>query len=385
MAQKVGRAAMKTSVTHILYSFGIGGLENGLANLINKMDRDKFDHTVCVLSDEVSGFVKITDTPVRTFKIKRMFRHDPTLVPRLACFLRKQRPDMVRTYNWGAVEGIIAAKISGINTVIHSEHGFDMDEVVKQRARRVVARRALLRYCDMIIVPSAGLKQWLTEKVKIDGKKIEYIPNGCDTGVFFPGKAPHIREGLGISDADIVVGTVGTLKEIKGQRVLIEAFSEIRAPGLKLVIVGDGPDRKALEDMAGDMGVSNEVFFTGAVSDTAEVYRCMDMFVLPSLSENSPNCLLEAMSTALPVVASDVGDVRHITDNGAAGVIVRPRSPRELARAIQGLLGDRETAREKGIRARKRIEGHFSLGNMADGYERAYGKVLSGKEKTHPA
>lgn len=372
---------IKIHIMHILHSFGIGGLENSLANLINGMDRYKFDHSICVLSDEMAGLAKIARDDVKTFKVRRKFKHDPTLIFRLVQLLKKERPDIVRTYNWGAVEGILAAKISGIKSTVHSEHGFDIGEIVKKKLRRVLARRVIFMYCDRIIVPSLSLRKWLIEDVKVAAERIVYIPNGCDTAVFCPGRMPQIRKGFGIKDSDIVLGTVGSLKKLKGQDVLLEAFSGIKETGLKLMIVGDGPDKERLASMAEKMGLSGKILLTGSVIKPADIYKSIDIFVLPSLSENSPNCLLEAMATGLPIVATDVGDVSCILDNGTAGVIVQPRDASALTAGIKSLLNNLSMAQEKGRLARKTVEERFSLNKMTSEYEQSYQQILSGKEQ----
>lgn len=360
------------NIVHVLHSFGVGGLESVLASLIDNADHEKFSHSICVLSDDLAGLARINSGRPEVDKVKRMLRNDPSLVFRLAMFFRKKRPDIIRTYNWGAIEGVIAARIAGVKKIIHSEHGFDRIDMAGVPRRRIFVRSLLSRYCDRVVTPAMSIKGWLTGTVGIEKEKVVYIPNGCDTGRFRPGSDPSLRGRLGFSQGDVVMGTVGRLKAIKGHRVLMEAFFRMAHKNLKLLVVGDGPLRRELMDIADAKGVRGRVCFTGNIPDTAPYYRAMDAFVLPSLSEQAPNALLEAMASGLPIVASGVGDVNGMLDGGKAGVIVKPHDAVELARSIGALLADRKEASLKGRLARQRACDVFNLKKMVRSYEALY-------------
>jgi glycosyltransferase involved in cell wall biosynthesis len=136
-----------------------------------------------------------------------------------------------------------------------------------------------------------------------------------------------------------------------------------------------------LVNMAKNTGLSGKISFTGGIAKPADIYKAMDIFVLPSLSENAPHCLLEAMATGLPVVATDVGDISHILDKGMAGVIVRPRDASALAGGIEGLLKNSDMAQKKGRFARKIVEERFSLSKMISEYEQICRHALREKGK----
>ena len=370
---------MKIRIAHVLYSFGIGGLEGVLAELINRMDPGVFSHVIYIFSNDASSLNKIKREGVELRVIRRFFPHDPSTIIRLAIALKKSKPDIVRTYNWAGMEGIVAARLAGISNIIHSEHGFDIAEIYKKKNRRIIARRILLNKCVKVIAVSKGLQEWLVGDVNVDAGKVVYIPNGCDTVCFRPGKDLELRRSLGISDADTVIGTVGSLVALKDQRSLIEAF--VRVAGsrndVRLMIVGEGPLRKELESFAGTADVKERMIFTGNVVDPEKYYRAMDIFVLPSLSENMPNVLLQAMATALPIVATDVGDVRHMLDGEKGGIIVSPKDVEALASGIKQFLAHPDAAKGKGVFARRRVEDEFSMTRIKDVYEKLY-RSLSG-------
>ncbi len=363
---------MKIHIAHVLYSFEVGGLENMLVNLINAMDCNRFSHSIYVFCNKVQALGKIKSGNASTIVVKRIFPNDPTIIFRLAHAIRKGKPDIVCTYNWSGIDGIIAAKSAGVKTIIHSEHGFNIGEIHRQKKRRILARRFLFKYCDKVITVSKTLERWLTEIVGIEDAKITYIPNACDTNKFFPGKELEKRKKWGIGEDDIVIGTVGSLKELKNQKTLIEAFTQISRTDLKLLIVGDGPERERLEDLTSSLGAKDKIIFTGIVSDTACFYRAMDIFVLPSLAENAPSALLEAMATGLPIIATDVGDVRYMLDDTKGGIIVRPKDARAITDGINCFLDRPSLAKEKSNFVRKRVKELFDLDRMIKTYEKLY-------------
>ncbi|MDD5173491.1 MAG: glycosyltransferase [Candidatus Omnitrophica bacterium] len=365
---------MKIRIMHILYSFDIGGLENNIVNLINRMDRGRFSHSICIFSDRMAALQKIEIKDVKVFIVKRKFANDPTLIFRLARLLRNEHPDIVGTYNWGAIEGIPAARLAGVKRVVHSEHGFDLEEIYRKKLRRIFVRRFLLKKCDKIIAVSRLIKRWLMETVKIAEDRIVYVPNGCDLKIFYPGKDMERRRSLGIEDRDIVIGSVGGLKEIKGYDLLIAAFTKIakERDDLKLLLVGDGPQKERLKKLAEEAGVAEKIIFTGEIIETAPFYRAMDIFVLSSLAENFPIALLEAMATGLPIVATDAGDAGYMLDAGAGGLLVTTKDAAAIAKGVEYLLNDRTEAVKKGGIARKRVEELFSLDRMTGAYESLY-------------
>jgi sugar transferase (PEP-CTERM/EpsH1 system associated) len=368
----MGWKTMKIRIVHVLYSFGLGGLEGMVAGLINNMDADTFSHSICVLHDDLASFKKIRAGGASVYVIKRHFTHDPSVVIRMAALFRKIRPDIVRTYNWAGMEGIVAARLSDIKTVIHSEHGSGIVEA--HRACRAIERRILLKNCAGIIAVSKAIQSWLVGYIRIGAEKVLYIPNGCDTSEFYPGKDAGSRRRSGITDGDIVIGSVGRLIGLKDHELLIRAFCKfaMTMKNVKLMIVGDGPLRKDLENLSEKLGIKERVIFTGNVTEISPFYRAMDIFALPSTSENVPNALLEAMSTALPVIATDVGDIGHMLDGGKCGIIVRPKDVDALASSLTQLVGHPDMAKDLGANARKRVENSFNIKNITDTYETLY-------------
>ena len=194
----------------------------------------------------------------------------------------------------------------------------------------------------------------------------------------------HFRPGPSAVEASLpprprVVFT-GRLHPQKNLPALLEAWVEVASrSSANLVLVGDGPDRSALESMTLDLNIADRVHFAGAVDDPAEHLRAADAFVLPSLAEGMSNSLLEAMATALPCVASDIGGNTDLIVDGVEGLLVDPGDPRALAAAILGLIEEPSRASAIGAAARARVEERFGIGAVVDGYVSLYRRLLRGE------
>ena len=365
---------MKIRIVHVLYSLGLGGLEGVVAGLVRGMDTEIFSHSICILENDLASLEKFNLSGVDVHIVKRHFRHDPTVVLRLVRVFGKLKPDIVATYNWAGMEGIVAARLCGIKNIVHSEHGLGTEEALKKKRGRLLERRILLKCCVKVIAVSRAIQAWLIDKVKADGGKVICIPNGCDTSEFHPGKDLELRKRLGINDSDAVMGTVGSLIELKGHKELLEAFSRIARSrsGVRLMFVGDGPLRKDLEELSGKLGIKEKVIFAGRVMDVSPFYRAMDSYALSSFSEALPMALLEAMATALPIIATDVGDVKYMLGGGKGGIIVKPKDVDALESGMRYFLDHPDAARENGNFARKRAEVSFNIVKTKDAYEKLY-------------
>ena len=371
-------------VMHVMHSFDIGGIEQALAEEVNGMNSDEFRHSICVFSPQFEAMSKIrSDRKLETFIIKRRFRNDPSVLFRLVRLMRKERPDVVHTRNWGGAEGILAAVLAGVRGIIHAEHGFDYEEIEERarKKRRIFARRFLLKMCKKVVVVSKNVQNWLIETVKVDAGKLIRIHNGCDLMKFHPGREPEKRKELGIRETDIVIGTVGRLKALKNPEASLRAFSDLALsePRLKLMFVGDGPQKGELIAKAREKNVLDRVIFTGNMKDLAPYYRVMDLFVLSSLSEQCPKAVVEAMASGLPIVATDVGDVREMLGGDKGGIVITPRDDYAMAQGIGFFLKNQRSAEEKGKFVRERAELLFGLDRVIRDYAALYKEVLIDK------
>ena len=173
---------------------------------------------------------------------------------------------------------------------------------------------------------------------------------------FRPGVRQTGRSRLGVGDGETVIGTVGRLDPIKDQATLVAAFSRLvaRHDSLRLLLVGDGPCRRSLEEQVARLELDDRVTFLGRRDDVSELLRAMDVFVLPSLAEGASNTILEAMATGVPVVATRVGGNPELIEEGETGFLVPRRDVTGLSAAIERYVANRPLTEQHGTAARGR-------------------------------
>ncbi len=234
--------------------------------------------------------------------------------------------------------------------------------------------RLVLRWFDRTVVVSNEVKQKIIQS-GISEKRVRLISNGVNTELFEAEcSIEKIRNDLGIDHDDIVIGTVGRISPEKNHRILLEISKAIRVryPKTRFLIIGDGPLKKSLEAEYR----SQSVIFTGLRKDVGNLYRCMDLFVLPSLTEGLPMVLLEAMASKLPVVATRVGKVGDVVVDGETGLLVTPGDETGLLKAISFLLNNMIEARKMGEKGKWRIKKCFSADRMSRAYLELYGEAF---------
>ena len=297
-------------------------------------------------------------------------------VPRMRALLRELAPQRVLTYNFGAIDSVIAARTLGI-PVLHHEDGFLPDEAQGLKRRRSWMRRACLRGNVDVVVISANLQRIAREHWHIAGERLHFVPNGIELERYTPrdgGSA--LRASLGISPSGLVVGAVGHLRPEKNlPRLLSAVASCARSHDVHALLLGDGPERAKLETLARSAELAGRVHFAGYQADPRAHYRTMDVFALTSDTEQMPIALLEAMASALPVVATDVGDVAAMLPDEARQQVVAlgPECELKLAGALQRLAVDAPLRARLGELGRARVAERFSFAAMAARYEALYG------------
>jgi sugar transferase (PEP-CTERM/EpsH1 system associated) len=359
-------------VLHILHAFAHGGLENGIVNIINGSPPE-IDHDLCVLTQR-GEFLQRICRPVHCYELHRAAGSSMGIIARLARVIRQSGADIVHTRNWGAFDGVFAACLCPGVKLLHGEHGRDISDPQGLNRRRNRIRRLLSFRVAKFTAVSKELGSWLTGTVHIPSGKVVVIPNGVDTDRYCHRRDETLRGELGIGPDDFVVGTVGRLDPIKNHAGLIRAFSLVArtVPGARLVIVGDGPERAALETLVVSLKGMHVPILTGYRADVERLYGVFDVFVLNSFAEGMSNTLLEAMSSGLPILCTPVGAAVDLIRNGENGRHVLPGDDQGLARLITDYLSMKELRERHGSMCRKHIEEHYSLNSMISDYTRLY-------------
>jgi sugar transferase (PEP-CTERM/EpsH1 system associated) len=368
-------------IMHVVYSLGIGGLENGVVNLINAMDRERFAHALCCVSRSGPSAEKLTRKDVEIFEIKKNDEARDLFLPwKLARVFKQLSIDVVHTRNWGAIDGVIGARLARIPVVIHGEHGRDMTDPEGTNKKRNLMRKALSYFfVDRYTAVSKKLGDWLISEVGISEKKVQIICNGVDTVKFNSDDKDFVRAKYHYTPEQLIIGTVGRLDPVKDQQLLIKAFAQLatRHKNLTLFIIGDGPCRENLERLIQDLELQKNVYLWGARRDVPELLKLFDVFVLPSIAEGISNTILEAMATGLPVIATRVGGNPELVVDGKTGYLVPKEDVNALATALERYILDRSILRKQGAASRERAIQELSLDRMVARYEVLYTDLVT--------
>jgi sugar transferase (PEP-CTERM/EpsH1 system associated) len=368
-------------VMHLVYSFDVGGLENGIVNLINRMSPDLFRHQVVALTSCNPAFcARVVRDDVDFISLEKQPGHGIKLYPKLYRHFSEFRPAILHTRNLAALEAVVPARAAGVPVRIHGEHGWDVSDPGGQSRKYRLIRRLYRPFVSHYVALSGHIADYLVHHVKVSEARLSRICNGVDTACFTP--AAEHRSMLGGSPFNasdlIVVGTVGRLQAVKDQLTLVRAFAASAGmlgdagKNMRLCIAGDGPLRPEVEAEIVRTGLGARAWLAGTRSDVPDVMQAMDLFVLPSRAEGISNTILEAMASGLAVVATDVGGNSELVLAGQTGALVPAADANAMAESICEYIRDPALRSKHGLAGRHRVEADFSLDGMVQRYASLY-------------
>ncbi|MGH7393972.1 MAG: glycosyltransferase, partial [Candidatus Rokuibacteriota bacterium] len=246
MPDVVGPVMDEIRVVHVVHSLGVGGLENGVVNLVTG-PRSGIRHSIVCLT--VAGsFRQRVEPGVAVLELGKRPGHDVRSVLRLAALLRRLRPDVVHSRNWATFDAVVAARLARVPVIVHGEHGRDIADPDGRHPLRNRWRRLLSPLVTRFVTVSDDLRRWLIAIVGIPQAKVTVICNGVDTDRFAPADPGEMRAALGLPREGTLVGTVGRLDPVKDQAGLIRAFAGLAREhaDVRLIVAGDGPCRADL-------------------------------------------------------------------------------------------------------------------------------------------
>lgn len=377
-------AALRPLVIHVVFRFDTGGLENGVVNLINHMPTTAYRHMVLALTEVTSFSQRVRRRDVQFMALNKAPGHALGLYPRLYRLFRQLRPAVVHTRNLAALEVAVPAWLARVPVRVHGEHGRDIEDIDGNLPRYQRLRRAYRPFVSQYVALSRDLQGYLQHKVHVPPQHISQIYNGVDTERFCPPAEMRARiDGCPFDPMrHWLVGTVGRMQQVKDQPALAKAFVRAlqTAPALRdrlrLVMVGDGPLREQVQAVLQDADASHLAWLPGERADVPDVMRGLNCFVLPSLAEGISNTILEAMSSALPVIATDVGGNAELVAHGRSGEIVPPSNIDAMSAALVRMASNVAGAAAMGCEGRVLVEQRFSLPAMVAAYQGLYDTLL---------
>jgi glycosyltransferase involved in cell wall biosynthesis len=352
---------------HVFPGFGPGGTQLRMASIINALG-GAFAHRIISLDGTLGAAAALAPDIEVTTEGPPATRAG---IPRVLAFretVKSQRPAAVLTYNWGAIEATLGARLAGCCPVIHNECGFGQDETTTLVRRRVWARRALLNTIFRTVATSHTMYSIARNQYKLPARKVQLIRTGVDLNRYRPWRNEAGRRELGLTNDTVLFGYLGGLRPEKNLGLLIRSFHAGGVSNAKLVLAGEGPCRRELEDLATKLELRKRVVFLGHQPDPCAYLALLDVFVMSSATEQVSNAQLEAMASGLPVVCTDVGDSRELLGEAAMGWAVAPNDEAAYTRALRKMAADPDTRLKVALSNRARAVNHYSKVRMVDEY-----------------
>ena len=355
---------------YVIWSLGLGGAEQVVIRLAAGLDRRKFAPVICCLNEPGPFAAKAREAGVEVVALRKRGPLDLRVLSKLVRLMRERRIQVVHTHLWGAnLWGRLAARRAGVPVVIATEHNVD----TWKRPIHFLIDRWLAPRTTALVAVSRQVRDFY-ESRGVGRGRWQVVYNGIEAG-----EPPARRRGaayrsLGLVNGQPVVGLVGRLVPAKAPSLFVQAVGQARRqmPGLKALIVGEGPLRAEVEAEVRRLGLEAHVVLTGLRTDVPELLAGMDALVFSSEREGLSMAMLEAMAAGVPVIATRVGGTPELIDSGVTGVLVPPNDVETLAKALVSVLTDVAKADALRHAARTRITQQFSLQQMIETHETLY-------------
>jgi len=367
----------------VITSMPVGGAETLLVNLIRRLDRAQILPELCCLKELGPLGEELADE-IPAFENLLAHKRDLRVLGRMTKLFRWRRLDAVITVGAGdkMFWGRLAAWRAGVPVIASALHSTGWPDGVGR------LNRMLAPLTDAFIAVARAHGDYLVERERFPRHKVHVIPNGVDADRFRDGSARlEVRAELGLTPTTPVAGIVAALRPEKNHELLLRAAAVVREriPEATFLVVGDGPERVKLEAIADELGIRPAVRFLGTRSDIPRLLSAIDVFVLTSRMEANPVSILEAMATARPVVAPNVGSIAESVRDGVTGYLTEQGNGEQVANRIIELLENPTQAREMGRAGQQVVVERWSLEGMVLGYQQLINDTYSRKcVKTRP-
>ena len=365
-------------ILHLHSTFTLGGKEARAVRLMNAWGSRASHTIVSGVPDQIGARAAIA--PGINYEIAQ---NAPSLTGRpsvarfeaIARYMR--RFDLVLTYNWGAIDGVMAARAfpKGAPPIVHHEDGFNQDEADRMNRARNWYRRFALGATQALVVPSVQLERVAFDVWHQPAARVHRISNGIAVNSYAKAPRADAIPGFRRRPNEVVIGSLAGLRAVKDLPLLVRAVGGIAQP-VRLVIVGEGPERGAIEDAADAMGIDDRVHLPGFLADPHRYVGLFDIFALSSQSEQQPISVMEAMAAGLPVVAPPVGDVAAMVSEENRPYLGVDRHEVHLRDRLQALAADPALRQRIGAANRVRARAEFDERRMIADYAALYERAM---------
>jgi glycosyltransferase involved in cell wall biosynthesis len=363
-------------VMFLTTSMPVGGAETLLVNLVRGFDRARFAPEIACLKERGPlGEELASEIPVYCHLLEN--KYDPSVLTRLWRLMRSRQIDAVVTVGAGdkMFGGRLAARLAGVPVVVSALHSTGWPDSIGR------LNQLLTPLTDGFIGVADAHAEHLVDHERFPRAKVHTIYNGVDTERFAPCDGLAIRNELGIPPSSPVVGILAALRPEKNHELFLAGAAAIqdKLPEAHFLIIGDGPQRSTIEQLAASLGIAQRTHLLGSRSDVPALLGAIDVLALTSHNEASPVSILEALSCGVPVVAVEVGSVPETVEPGQTGLLFAAGDLDGYIAATLQLLEDPKLGKKLGSNGRQRVINERSLSAMVDGYESLLGRLLEVK------
>jgi len=388
-------ANRKPLVMHVLHTLGTGGMENGVVNILNRMPADRYRHMIVCLSHATDFAHRLNSADITVVELRKKEGNDLSIYWKLLCLFWKYRPRIVHSRNLAALDIHALKVLAPFFKSVHGEHGRDIYDLEGKNKKYNALRSFMKHFINQYIAVSKDLEQWLINTIHVPSSRVSQIYNGVNHQQFVPladeNKPAALNELLWKNESSptgkpFIVGTVGRLAAVKDQKTLVNGFSLFLQalpdePRLStyLLIVGDGPLHEELDAEIQRLGLASRVMMLGDRSDVAQLLPLMDVFVLSSLAEGVSNTILEAMSSHLPIVATDTGGNPELVTDQKNGVLFKVGDQQALAEILTELWHDPLKRHNMANESVLKVRSEFDWSKTVADYLAVYDGLISTK------
>ena len=360
-------------ILHTEWSDDLGGQEKRvLAEAAGLRDRKHSVSLICRERAKIRGEAIKFGLEVHTLPMRKLY--DIASMIKLSQFLKVNRFDIINTHSGvDSWIGGIASRIAGVPVLVRTRH------------LNIPLKRSLLNFIhylpDMYITCGENMRETLIKQCHFPSEKVISIPTGVHAEFFHVKRNPEAKLRYGLDKDVIVITNVGIFRKVKGHEVMLKSVAKVinQLPKAKFLLVGDGPDKKDLEEMANEMGIGKHVLFPGFIDNIPEIYSFTDIAILSSWSEGLPQSLLQAMAAGVPVIATNVGGVPEVVVHEESGILIEAGDHAALAEGIIRIINHPDLAVRMAGRAKEIILQGHSMNSMLDSIESLYQRLLREK------